>query len=324
MYCTLCGEDWRQIIKRCKEGKTPTKEPDPSEMHGVETVPEVEKSEMHSEETIPDVQTGPTTDGLEGDADEDDLRDWGQEEDMCCDDPRDTEFRNITRCKRCAERLKVKLERDCDTCGPAWYKEDYELVLIGNDVVALFPSLTSKRSGELVREEVEESDIVVEGFNHRLGVRYIKMMKHLTGDLKPLGSVMPWRKTVPGRKPTVASKEFTRSDDDLGDDKWCHPKREPTQRQKRQIEARVVEIATRLIFEKFTYKFGGVTYQQNSGGPIGARVTMCVARLVMQAWSRRYYNILKASGLRVLFRGGYVDDGGPTTTVLRKGMVFNR
>ena len=45
---------------------------------------------------------------------------------------------------------------------------------------------------------------------------------------------------------------------------------------------------TRVIWENFCYKFAGKTYKQSTGGPIGARVTMCAARLIMQDWGERY------------------------------------
>ena len=51
------------------------------------------------------------------------------------------------------------------------------------------------------------------------------------------------------------------------------------------IIARCCEIGVRTVFENFTYKFGGKFYKQMEGGPIGARLTMCAARLVMMQWA---------------------------------------
>ena len=78
-----------------------------------------------------------------------------------------------------------------------------------------------------------------------------------------------------------------------------------------------------LIFENFVYQFGGVAYHQQKGGPIGARVTMCAARLVMQHWARGYEGILLKAVLRIPLLGGYVDDGRQGSTVLRRGMLFD-
>ena len=48
-----------------------------------------------------------------------------------------------------------------------------------------------------------------------------------------------------------------------------------------KIRARVAEIGVRVLFEHFVYRWGGELYQQKSGGPIGCRVTIAVARIVM-------------------------------------------
>ena len=64
---------------------------------------------------------------------------------------------------------------------------------------------------------------------------------------------------------------------------WIFPEKELTLNEEREIIARCVEIAVRVVFENFCYKFGGETLKQREGGPIGARVTMAAARLVMQA-----------------------------------------
>ena len=85
----------------------------------------------------------------------------------------------------------------------------------------------------------------------------------------------------------------------------------------------VAEIATRVIFQNFCYKFGGKTFQQQAGGPIGARVTMCAARMVMASWARDYGMILFKAGLKVPLLTGYVDDGRQGGTTLRKGMAFD-
>ena len=62
---------------------------------------------------------------------------------------------------------------------------------------------------------------------------------------------------------------------------WNFPRSQPTQRQICEVPARCAEIATRFLFQNFCYKFSGESYLQMDGGPIGARVTMAAARIVM-------------------------------------------
>jgi hypothetical protein len=108
----------------------------------------------------------------------------------------------------------------------------------------------------------------------------------------------------------------------LNDDDWVYPRGKPTAREERMIVSRVAEIGTRVLFQNFVYSFGGEAYHQQSGGHIGARITMCAAKMVMQHWADRYYGILIKAGLRVPLFTGYVDDGRQGGTTLRRCMRF--
>ena len=78
---------------------------------------------------------------------------------------------------------------------------------------------------------------------------------------------------------------------------------------KRKLMGFAMEVAVGFLFKNFTYTFGGQKYLQSSGGPIGACVTMAVARIVMQHWKDYYDEILKKSDIVELLSGLYVDDG---------------
>jgi hypothetical protein len=72
------------------------------------------------------------------------------------------------------------------------------------------------------------------------------------------------------------------------------------------------------------FSFGGKNYLQARGGPIGTRVTMCAARLVMDDWGKQYTTILLNSGLNVWFLRGYVDDGRQATSRMGIGMRYDQ
>ena len=134
------------------------------------------------------------------------------------------------------------------------------------------------------------------------------MNEEYTSDLDKLRCLLPRRLTKPGVKPSMKSK-WVNSKDVLEDDDWTYPPIIPSEKQRRLIMGHVAEIGTRTIFENFCYQFSGKSYHQQEGGPIGARVTMCAARLVMQHWARNYSEILLKAGLRIPLFTGYVDDG---------------
>ena len=89
----------------------------------------------------------------------------------------------------------------------------------------------------------------------------------------------------------------------------------------RRLVALSLEICIKFFFSNFLYTFGGECYLQGYGGPIGARLTMAVSRLVMQAWYEKYKEILDNSHIEELLKGIYVDDG---RTVARKLMLGTR
>ena len=56
------------------------------------------------------------------------------------------------------------------------------------------------------------------------------------------------------------------------EEQWCFKVKELTREQMMEVVARCLEIAIRVVFENFTYNYGGKVYLQLEGGPIGASV----------------------------------------------------
>jgi hypothetical protein len=84
--------------------------------------------------------------------------------------------------------------------------------------------------------------------------------RKLTGDLRCLWNVLPWRRKARGTAPGMKAKEVNSKKGDV-EYQWSFPKAVPTPTQIREIQARCAEIATRFIFENFCYKFSGKTYR---------------------------------------------------------------
>ena len=72
-------------------------------------------------------------------------------------------------------------------------------------------------------------------------------------------------------------------------------------------------------FTNYIYTFGGQNYKQMSGGPIGSRLTMACARVIMVRWGRKFKGALEGSGIKMLFGKFYVDDIRIITRLLRNG-----
>ena len=196
---------------------------------------------------------------------------------------------------------------------------DKKTCIIGSDVKALYPSIKSESTGKIVRSRLEKSKIKLEGFNMKMGLAYIAMNQHLTTDIDKIRYLLPDRKS--GRS-TQLKMSAIKNDWDPAE-KFVFKEQEYTPLETRQVQARVVEIATRALFENHAYKFGNITYKQMSGGSIGDRWTGAASELVVQDWAEQYEEILTSSGVEVDLLAGYVDDGRQGTTILEPGMKYS-
>ena len=77
---------------------------------------------------------------------------------------------------------------------------------------------------------------------------------------------------------------------------WEFPEKEPTDKQKKIIAGVVAEIAIKVLFKNFSYKFCGKIYHQKDGGQIGVRATGAAAKIIMEDCARQYRSILERSG----------------------------
>ena len=170
-----------------------------------------------------------------------------------------------------------------------------EMVLVGSDVISLYPNLEVEKVVESVREAVLKSNIQWEDVDYREGVRYLA----LNWDLEQckcsnLRRVLPVRRGKRGTRPGLKGagpRGMLKGDQEQWE--FRNVVLEPWE--KKQILSEVVSLATKAMFCNHFYKFGGVMYHQQQGDPIGLRGTCAVARLVMQLfdgkWGTRLDNL---------------------------------
>ena len=192
--------------------------------------------------------------------------------------------------------------------------------MFGSDVKALYPSIKLESTGKIIRKMVEKTKLTFEGFNYECGLAYISMNTHLTTEVEEIKKILPTRKS--GRS-TKLKMSAVKQDWDPRE-KFNFNEQELTEQERKMVVARVIEIATRALFENHAYKFGDETYKQENGGSIGDRWTGSAAELVVQDWAEKYEDILVNSGLEVELLAGYVDDGRQGTTTLAPGMRYDK
>ena len=163
------------------------------------------------------------------------------------------------------------LGRECKYCGPG--RKKLQLSMFGLDVEAIFLSMSSKKTGEIVRKRIMRSNMDWQGFNWKVGLSYIVISKHLTSNLGTMWKILPYRRKVGGTEPSMSSRGM-QSKDDKVEEQWVYKTKELTKKQIAEVVGRCAEIAVRTAFENFTYNFGGRIFLQKEGGPIGNRLTM--------------------------------------------------
>jgi hypothetical protein len=162
-----------------------------------------------------------------------------------------------------------------------------------------------------------------EGMNWKMIALYVWINRDLTGNLKGLRRVLPWRRKTDGTEPGMKNVGVNSKKEETIDKQWVFPDTVPTEVVMRELIARMAEIGVRAICRNFVYTFGGKLYLQKSGGPIVARVTMAVARIIMNNFGRKYRKILELGGLKNFLSSVYVDNSRQKTQNLAKGMRYN-
>ena len=190
------------------------------------------------------------------------------------------------------------------------------------DAVALFLSLSGENTARIVRRRVEKSEIKWRGFNWKKATIYIMANEHLVEGMdKEVKKFFPIRKSNKGTKPGMAS-EGMNNKERSEEKQWYWYRKDPGEKILKKMIGMISQIAIRVLWENYCYNFGGRTYQQSEGGPIGQRPTMAASRLVMEEYFEIYSKILTGAGAKITLLKVYVDDGRQVSTVLKKGMRF--
>ena len=188
--------------------------------------------------------------------------------------------------------------------------QDYEvpMVVVGSDVVSLYPNLDVEKVVIRIEEEAKRTDIQFENVDYLEATRYLALnWSHEQCRKSPLRRVLPWRRKNRGVRPGITG-EGPRGKERGDQEQWEFPRIVLTEEEKRGIIAAVIRVATEAMFQKHYYSFGGKTFHQQGGGPIGLRGTCAVARLIMQIFDRKWEELLGSLNVRTHGVIRYMDD----------------
>ena len=94
--------------------------------------------------------------------------------------------------------------------------------------------------------------------------------------------------------------------------------------ERKEIVAEVVALATKAMFRNHFYQFGGDTFHQRQGGPIGLRGTCAIARVVMNLFDRKWKLRLQELGIKTWLMMRYIDDSRTALPPLRAGWRWDQ
>ena len=215
--------------------------------------------------------------------------------------------------------IKKKLIEDPDYD----WREIY--VMLGTDVVSLFPSLSAEKTREAVRKQAEKTALKWDEIDEMCLSLYIRLNRDLCHDYEAIKHLLPVRRRErrgkeAGMGSTECNQRYLQYDDENSN--WDWPNLPLREKEIRILMGRALEISIKFFFSNFAYTFGGDLLLQMFGGPIGARLTMCVARLVMQQWREEYTEILAEAGIKELLSKIYVDDNRAIMEIIKPGWRY--
>ena len=217
---------------------------------------------------------------------------------------------------------RIRWEQEMD-----WEEEDWErtiesrealeedlqdfttpMVTIGSDVVSLYPNLDVDKVVVRIEDEIRRTKMEFSNIDYLEATRYLALNWSQEECKKSkLRRVLPWRRKKRGTRPGITGSGpmgRTRGDQE----QWEFPQIKLEDWEKREIVACVIRIAVEVMFKKHYYTFGGRTFHQRSGGPIGLRGTCGVARVVMQIYDRKFMGKLEELGIKIHKMVRYMDD----------------
>ena len=211
---------------------------------------------------------------------------------------------------------------------PPLQDESAPPIMLGGDVVALYPSMEAAPTGAMTYQAVKETQVKFEKINYKFALIFLLLSigqpaMNATG----LGHLIPTRKRCLDRDmdefpddidqvPTFKNIKNSNTGNpqslnakvnrDLN--YWEFNEQRLDDVIKKEIMARVIQVCVLVLMSTHSYTFAGKIYKQRRGAPIGLRGSACLARILMSIWDKKWTTLQKKLGLIVHLYYRYVDD----------------
>ena len=141
-------------------------------------------------------------------------------------------------------------------------------MLLGTDVVSLFPSLSPEKTGRAVRLKAEKSEIEWEEIEYEWLALYIHLNKEICSNHEEIEHLLPKRRRGrKGREAGMGSEECSkRYLLDSEESNWEWPQIQVTPAIIKKLMGAALEVAVRFFFCNFTYMSGEKLSSKYLGG----------------------------------------------------------
>ena len=197
-------------------------------------------------------------------------------------------------------------------------------IMIGGDVVALYPSMEASPTATIAYHAVKNSKIKFNSLNMAYAVVFLLLtLGSTTMAALGLEEVIPKRKRLeefhssaendstkfkfktPSKSGNPRSLNANLNRNLMG---WDFSEVKLDEFNKREILARVIQIMVLVLMVTHSYSFDGKLFRQRSGAPIGLRASACLAKILMVDWDMKWSNVQKRFKLKIHLLYRYVDD----------------
>ena len=177
---------------------------------------------------------------------------------------------------------------------PIAFNNGQKRVAYSMDVKALYPSITAAQAGEAVKTAMETTSLTFANVNYPMALRYIAKSAESDDQVKEWGfaDYCPIRTRKPGVRPGMVG-------DADADEKWTDGSVPLDGQTRRKILGKVLELAVMKVFKSNVYRFGGKTYLQTDGAPIGLDLSGEIGCLVMALWDVSFMSLCEEKNIVV-------------------------
>ena len=190
-------------------------------------------------------------------------------------------------------------------------------ILLGADVVSLYPNLKKEVTGEMIYRAVMECDIDFQGLDYEMMSIYLFLVLGAGCMIKcGLGDCIPIRKGKSNARSLIAKTNRDQNE-------WQTRQHKFTEDLKRKMFGRLLQIITIVLMSSSCYTFAGEIYRQKTGAGIGERGSACVAKTVMSLWDKLWACCQYKSSLFCPLFIRYVDDIRIYLHPINEGWTWN-